>query len=687
MSDELKEIDNKIKYLINNLKTNSDEAIRFESIQELISLQEFAERILPDLIEALLNETNYDVLYLVIEMIGNFGNKAEKAVSDLLILIDKFYDDEEILQLIIETFGKIGKGARKAEIKLKEIISEYGETNIRIFAIQALERVIGSEIADFLDRIICNEEEDDLVRVESIKTITKIGTEDVISKLRKILLSIKNDDIIVNIEAALGELGITKVIPKLMTRLMDGSQSYERAVAAEALGKIHAKEAIPILLETALRDQDVLVREKAVKALGNIKSKEATDILIQILEEEDNKDLRLEVLDAFGKIGGIDVIKALEKAIENDLDDEIRVNAINALIEINSENSGTILVAVLYEDSNFNVRKTACKALGIIGKEEVIQPLVDLLQNEEDDEVIIAIVKNTLLKLGQKGFASALIGIIKNCEDMDIKDEATRMVINIEPMKSIPVLLEMLNDEDSLIRSLTAFMLSEIGKKLGFEDYEQLILAYKSGAVERNLTQKNILYELEQKKKDILEKIHSDEAEIELQKEREMNLRKIIKRYSEISLDRMASLLKFKENLELEKWLLDLPDELAFQVHKDVVTIPQLLQNESLEAEEAIDKIINSFKEVSYTTCYHCGYPIDKSYKLCPDCGKPVLKCEVCKLPISFGDDIGFCPLCESKGHLVHLQEWVKTNGNCPHCMQKIPIEGIVPKENNLRKR
>ncbi len=140
----------------------------------------------------------------------------------------------------------------------------------------------------------------------------------------------------------------------------------------------------------------------------------------------------------------------------------------------------------------------------------------------------------------------------------------------------------------------------------------------------------------------------------------------------------MVKLLKFKETLELEKWLLELPDELAFKVQKDVIKIPQLLQSESVEAEEAINRIINSFKEASEYTCYYCGYPIENSFKLCPDCGQTTIHCTVCKLPINFGEDIGFCSLCESKGHLSHLQEWVKTKGICPHCMQKIPLEGIV---------
>lgn len=84
--------------------------------------------------------------------------------------------------------------------------------------------------------------------------------------------------------------------------------------------------------------------------------------------------------------------------------------------------------------------------------------------------------------------------------------------------------------------------------------------------------------------------------------------------------------------------------------------------------------------------CHNCGTPIEKDTKTCSACKKEIPKCNVCKLPISFGEDAGKCSLCESKGHLVHFQEWVKVKGKCPTCLEKIPIEGIVPLTGELKK-
>ncbi|NHK31090.1 MAG: hypothetical protein FK730_07040 [Asgard group archaeon] len=84
------------------------------------------------------------------------------------------------------------------------------------------------------------------------------------------------------------------------------------------------------------------------------------------------------------------------------------------------------------------------------------------------------------------------------------------------------------------------------------------------------------------------------------------------------------------------------------------------------------------YSESKHQTCYWCGYPLDKHGEYCPDCGKEVFRCTVCKLPISFGDEIGKCRLCESKGHFTHLFEWVKTKGSCPHCLQNISTDAII---------
>jgi len=167
-------------------------------------------------------------------------------------------------------------------------------------------------------------------------------------------------------------------------------------------------------------------------------------------------------------------------------------------------------------------------------------------------------------------------------------------------------------------------------------------------------------------------------------------------------------LTKFQSNIQVPLTrIIELTENLPYQKIKNLVgdisennvkiskeqyeeAIKQLLKSKQITGEyfelEQVFVRKNSedtpIKPVSFSKeyiCYHCGNPLDKEAKTCAACNSEALRCSVCKLPISFGEEVGKCSLCETKGHLVHMQEWVKVKGKCPTCMKKIPIEGVVP--------
>ena len=85
--------------------------------------------------------------------------------------------------------------------------------------------------------------------------------------------------------------------------------------------------------------------------------------------------------------------------------------------------------------------------------------------------------------------------------------------------------------------------------------------------------------------------------EIDLRKEREETLRKIIARYEKISQNRMAELLKFPSTQELELWLMELPSNIDLYLKDGEVIIPKLLKSDSEEAEKAINQLLASFDD------------------------------------------------------------------------------------------
>ena len=138
---------------------------------------------------------------------------------------------------------------------------------------------------------------------------------------------------------------------------------------------------------------------------------------------------------------------------------------------------------------------------------------------------------------------------------------------------------------------------------------------------------------------------------------------------------------------------------LSTKVREDQIVIPIVRYEEAIKGLVKSGQIVGEYfeleqvfvrkksneqliKPVSFSKeyiCYFCGNPIEVDAKICPSCQNNVIHCNVCKLPITFGQEVGKCSFCEVKGHLTHFQEWVKIKGICPNCKKKLPVEGIVP--------
>jgi len=138
-------------------------------------------------------------------------------------------------------------------------------------------------------------------------------------------------------------------------------------------------------------------------------------------------------------------------------------------------------------------------------------------------------------------------------------------------------------------------------------------------------------------------------------------------------------LIEFRMNVPVQisriVQLSNLPEKEVIDYIKRLITNGVII-GDFLELENVFIKT-SQFKPKSEITCFFCGNPITALNSKCTKCQREVIKCSVCKLPISFGEEVGKCSLCEASAHLNHLQEWVKTQGKCPYCLQELPEEGI----------
>ncbi|MBK5112659.1 MAG: hypothetical protein JJE41_03450 [Candidatus Heimdallarchaeota archaeon] len=147
---------------------------------------------------------------------------------------------------------------------------------------------------------------------------------------------------------------------------------------------------------------------------------------------------------------------------------------------------------------------------------------------------------------------------------------------------------------------------------------------------------------------------------------------------------RASARKQFSEN----KVTADLRTKYGFDVERirfpsDSIS-PEHIQFIEYLAEEDYLHVFKAEK-TKYYACYFCGEPLERETTICTACEKDILICIVCKLPISFGDELGKCSLCEGLAHYVHFHEWIKVMVYCPNCSKNIPIEGIVPITEQLK--
>jgi HEAT repeat protein len=227
-----------------------------------------------------------------------------------------------------------------------------------------------------------------------------------------LILALKNRDPKIQYDAAeaLGDIGDFRAVEPLAIALKNDEFSGVRWKAAEALSKL-GSPSVPALIG-ALRHEDDDVRWKAAIALGEIGDPQAIEPLILLLCDED-RFVKSHAALALGSIGEPSVEPLLRALREGD--GNLRWGAAIALGKIRDPRAIEPLILAL-ADKYENVRAESASSLAAIGKPalgpllqflkftdrperlevvtalgelhdtDAIQPLIQLLENADDDE-------------------------------------------------------------------------------------------------------------------------------------------------------------------------------------------------------------------------------------------------------------------------------------------------------------
>ncbi|MFT7542983.1 MAG: HEAT repeat protein [Gammaproteobacteria bacterium] len=138
-------------------------------------------------------------------------------------------------------------------------------------------------------------------------------------------------------------------------------------------------------------------------ALGLRREFESTEILIDHLKNESDENLRSQIAIALGLLGERSAIEPLESVMENShhLPSLLRDSSI-ALAMLGHKGVVLDLVRILRDGPNHYTKSAAITALGFVGDSQAIEPLLEILENTDQQDLT-------------RGFAATALGVI--CEE------------------------------------------------------------------------------------------------------------------------------------------------------------------------------------------------------------------------------------------------------------------------------
>ncbi|MEN8180292.1 MAG: HEAT repeat domain-containing protein [Pseudomonadota bacterium] len=171
------------------------------------------------------------------------------------------------------------------------------------------------------------------------------------------------------------------------------------------------------LLCQLLRTGDEADRCYVARALGNLRDTAPVELLIERLKDEDI-DVAIDAAEALGKIGSSEAVPALIESLENDPSGELCTVIAEALGKIGSSKSVDALLKILLErpealewdddwDTWWDVQMESVKALGAARAEIAIEPLLNIIDDEEQQDIENEIL-HALIKISFKGEAQVI---------------------------------------------------------------------------------------------------------------------------------------------------------------------------------------------------------------------------------------------------------------------------------------
>ena len=227
-----------------------------------------------------------------------------------------------------------------------------------------------------------------------------------------------------------------------LSRLLEHKDPQIQYEAAEALGNIGDEKAIGPLITALKRDEFSGVRWKAAEALSKI-GNPAVEQLIATLQYPDD-DVRWKAAIALGEIGNPDAVEPLIQLLSDD-DRFVRSRAAHALSMIGKAAIGPLIHAL--QNGDPGVRWGAALALGKTKNPLAVEPLILALADEE--AMVRAEAAAALASIGTPALAP-LLNFLKGSKGETRLEVMTALgeLKNADAIEPLVQLLENADDDE-----------------------------------------------------------------------------------------------------------------------------------------------------------------------------------------------------------------------------------------------
>lgn len=255
--------------------------------------------------------------------------------DEALLIFDSIeYEDEYTTKYAQVTISYLSEINSPEAIKRSKSLLDLEKNEIVIAALKLLGDNQVTDVEDKLITMLNEDETDDFIYLEVIKTLGKIKSNKAIEELIPIADDEDEETTVRNAVCfSLGEIGDPQAIDVLKRCFGDRTNFLLRKSALEALGKFEIDEMDSILI-SGLRDPIWQIRDAAAKKLGERQSEVAIDILKYKSKKDPEVKIRKSAIRALGDINSKESKEYLKELyLDKKSADSSKIIAIDKLIE------------------------------------------------------------------------------------------------------------------------------------------------------------------------------------------------------------------------------------------------------------------------------------------------------------------------------------------------------------------